>query len=88
MKNQFFTNKLKIKKMKKNYAKECAISTIGISILSYIIGMILITFIFSFQPKEKKQCKGITLKKEQCKRMLLVTNKSNYCYQHLKQDKK
>lgn len=34
------------------------------------------------------QCKGVTKKNIQCKRILSVNNKSEYCYQHLSQKKK
>lgn len=34
------------------------------------------------------QCKGITKKKEQCKRVLAASNKNEYCFQHISQKKK
>lgn len=70
-----------------------AIIRIG-TLLAYPRNIALfILFFFSFnlfaqtEKKEQKQCKGITKKGVQCKRMLSANNKSNYCYQHLKQSK-
>lgn len=50
--------------------------------------LLLICFSFSMRAQtNQKQCKGVTKKHLQCKRMLSVNNKSNYCYQHLQQKK-
>lgn len=50
--------------------------------------LLLICFSFTMQAQTKqKQCKGITKKNAQCKRMLNMKNKSDFCYQHLSQKK-
>lgn len=50
---------------------------------------LLISSFTLFQDKEKKQCKGITKKGEQCKRIKLMHKDSTYfCFQHIDQKKK
>jgi len=46
---------------------------------------VFLFMLLSFSTEEKKQCIGITTKGVQCKRMLLKSNPSNYCYQHSKE---